>query len=475
MSSPSTISNTSTHPSSIPEPLHKSITRGLLSITEGEELLSKFRTELMPLFPFVIVPEASFVELGKQSPFLLLCIITACLEHRPDLQQKLELEARAVISTRIVMNMERDMDLLRGLLVHIAWYHYHWRVYHTQVYMLLQMAMAIVVDFGLDRCDNFRMQRHYPEEKEAEEPHKAQALYLTPDGQRAFLECYYLCSNLGQRAEYPTDQSLKALIEIQSLARRSEPEVEDPIHAMSTDELSRSMDILENRIEHRLVQKIQCNTWALRLELNAMPAIVLGHALRQQKDDPRQYEKQQLLTIARSAFNTVTVFLASPASITPNLPMFSYTSIWYGLLVLSKLSLLSDAATKGKAVDVRPKDIHNLGLAAMQKMATMSRNDDVWDKCRAVIGSMLSWLESSRARPHSTPDRGDTRTPFTQHAENAHISPQPTPDDPPRAPGFAAAVAEDWDATVWQQMLHDLTWIGLPVEQPFAVDLAYLP
>lgn len=206
-----------------------------------------------------------------------------------------------------------------------------------------------------------------------------------------------------------------------------------------------------------------------------MPAIVLGHALRQQKDDPRQYEKQQLLTIARSAFNTVTVFLASPASVTPNLPMFSYTSIWYGLLVLSKLSLLSDAATKGKAVDVRPKDIHNLGLAAMQKMATMSRNDDVWDKCRAVIGSMLSWLESSRARPHSTPDRGDTRTPSTQHAENAHISPQPTPDDPPRAPGFAAAVAEDWDATVWQQMLHDLTWIGLPVEQPFAVVLAYLP
>ncbi|RAH72239.1 uncharacterized protein BO66DRAFT_469949 [Aspergillus aculeatinus CBS 121060] len=482
MSSPSTISNTSSHPSSIPEPLHNLITRGLLSITEGEELLSKFRTELMPLFPFVIVPEASFVELGKQSPFLLLCIITACLEHRPDLQQRLELEARAVISTRIVMNMERDMDLFRGLLVHIAWYHYHWRAYHTQVYMLLQVAMAIVVDLGLDTCDNFRMQRHYPEEKEAEEPHKAQALYLTPDGQRAFLGCYYLCSkasifrrqlimkhtdwvdycahSLGQRAEYPTDQSLKALIEIQSLARRSELEVEDPIHAMGTDELSQSMDILENRIEHLLVQKTQCNTWALRLELNAMPAI---------------YEKQQLLTIARSAFNTVTVFLASPASVTPNLPMFSYTSIWYGLLVLSKLSLLSDAATKGKAVDVRPKDIHNLGLAAMQKMETMSRNDDVWDNCRAVIGSMLSWLESSRARPHSTPDRGDTRTPSTQHAENAPISPQPTPDDHPRAPGFAAAVAEDWDATVWQQMLHDLTWIGLPVEQPFAVDLAYLP
>ncbi|PYH84160.1 hypothetical protein BO82DRAFT_399818 [Aspergillus uvarum CBS 121591] len=72
-------------------------------------------------------------------------------------------------------------------------------------------------------------------------------------------------------------------------------------------------------------------------------------------------------------FNIVTGFLASPASVTPNLPMFSYTSVGYGLLVLSKLSLLSDTATKGQAVDVHPKDIHNLGLAAMQRMEATSR------------------------------------------------------------------------------------------------------
>lgn len=86
------------------------------------------------------------------------------------------------------------MDLLRGLLVHIAWYHYHWRIYHTQVYMLLQMAMAIVVDLGLDRYNNFKMQSISYDGKGAEELHKGQVLYLTPDGQRAFLGCYYLCS-----------------------------------------------------------------------------------------------------------------------------------------------------------------------------------------------------------------------------------------------------------------------------------------
>lgn len=79
-------------------------------------------------------------------------------------------------------------------------------------------------------------------------------------------------------------------------------------------------------------------------------------------------EKDRLLTIARSAFNIVTVFLASPALVTPNLPIFIYTTIWYGLLVLSKLNLLSDTATESKVV--YNKDVSNLGLAAMQKMET---------------------------------------------------------------------------------------------------------
>ena len=70
----------------------------------------------------------------------------------------------------------------------------------------------------------------------------------------------YCADSLGQRAEYPTDQSLKALIKIQSLAQQSELEFEDPIRAMSKDELFQSMDVLENQIEHLLVQETQCNT-----------------------------------------------------------------------------------------------------------------------------------------------------------------------------------------------------------------------
>ncbi|PLB35804.1 uncharacterized protein BDW47DRAFT_133290 [Aspergillus candidus] len=467
--------NTLLQPSPVPEPPNDFITRRLLNITEGEGLLLKFRTDLMPLFPFVILPEVSFAEPRNESPFLLLCIMTACLEHKPALQQKLELEARAVVSTRIVMSMERDMDLLGG----------YWFI--SLVYLLLQMAMTIVVGLGLDRHDNFSMQRISRSEKQTEESQGTSALFdsgrttcLLP---RAFLGCYYpllltnktktsifrrqltmkhtdwveCCAHsLGQRAEYPypTDQSLKALIEIQALVQKSEREDEDPTHEMSKDELFQSIDLLENRIERLLAQGPQFNTWSLRLELNATPVLVLGHTLRQQRDVHAQHEheKQHFLTIARSALNIVTVFLASPASVARNLPMSSYTTIWYGLLVLSKLSLLSDTTTKDKTVEVHHKDIHDLGLAVLQKMEAMSRGDD----------------------PHSVRDRGNTS--IARDAENANTLQQSVPEDPFGDKEPAAAVTEDCDATVWQQMVQDLTWIGWPVEQQqSAVDLAYMP
>lgn len=52
--------------------------------------------------------------------------------------------------------------------------------------------------------------------------------------------------------------------------------------------------------------------------------------------------------------------------------------------------------------------------------------------------------------------------------------PQPISEDPPQTTE-SVAVAEDSDASVWQHMLQDFPGIGLPVEQQFTVDLAYMP
>lgn len=169
------------------------ISRGLLTLSEADELLRKFRKHKMHHFPFVIIPEGVNASgLRRDSPFLLLCIVTACLEHDPALQEKVEREIREVVGTRIIMEMRRNMDLLQGLLVHTAWYHYHWKTYHTQAYMLLQIAIMVVADLGLDKDENFRMQAIPPDGKT--EQAQGYEIHQTSAGQRALLGCYYLCS-----------------------------------------------------------------------------------------------------------------------------------------------------------------------------------------------------------------------------------------------------------------------------------------
>ena len=61
---------------------------------EANELLIKFRTHVMSLFPFVIIPDEDLPTLRQNSPFLLLYLITASLENNPPLQQRMETEVR---------------------------------------------------------------------------------------------------------------------------------------------------------------------------------------------------------------------------------------------------------------------------------------------------------------------------------------------------------------------------------------------
>jgi hypothetical protein len=168
---------------------HEQITRQL-----AEDLLERYRKHKMPQFPFVIIPPTTdLATLRQESPFLLLCILTACLDHNPPLQDSLELIVRKEIASRVVVGIERNMDLLQGLLVHIAWQHYHWRTYHTHMYMLLPIATMIVVDLGLDREDGFRMQPIPAEDQELEHA-GGHGQVQSAAGQRALLGCYYQCS-----------------------------------------------------------------------------------------------------------------------------------------------------------------------------------------------------------------------------------------------------------------------------------------
>jgi hypothetical protein len=117
---------------------------------EAEHLVAAFKENFIPRFPFVTLgPSESAVYLRKHSPFLFLCIVAVPLYGNPPLQQKLGEEVRRQLSLRLLFNAERSMDLLRGLLVHSAWYQYFAHRGHGQLFMLSQLCVTVAYDLGL--------------------------------------------------------------------------------------------------------------------------------------------------------------------------------------------------------------------------------------------------------------------------------------------------------------------------------------
>ncbi|PYH69570.1 uncharacterized protein BO88DRAFT_36183 [Aspergillus vadensis CBS 113365] len=389
------------------------ISRGLFTFLECEELLAKFRSHKMPMFPFVIIStQLGVPSLRQQFPFLLLCIVTACLEHKPSLQHRMEQEVRRSIATRLIVNLERSLDLLLGILVHVAWSYYHWPIFNSQSSMFLQMAVMVVGDLGLDKGD-LNMQAS-PFNSQIANQVEIDSDCWTSAAQRALLGCYYLCSRslffrgqlamkytewikrctemLALKAEYPTDVVLGVYIKECTRCRTDWSPVGK--HSSGVDEtmawrkLSDSLALQQKHTEELLRNQNLWDNWAVRLELSATSILVLGrhHCIP-------YCDLQQLQALSSSAYNTINIFLAIPSPALVHLPASSYNILWYSLLLLSKLHLLFHA--QFDIPGIRRHDIQGIGLALMKKLEGNLREDDALMNCKTVLRSMLAWLENT--------------------------------------------------------------------------------
>ncbi|KAL2846885.1 hypothetical protein BJY01DRAFT_263211 [Aspergillus pseudoustus] len=479
----------------------------------SDELLQKYRARKMPQYPFVILPETTDVAtLRQESPFLLLCILTASLEHNPVLQDELELIVRKEIASRLIVGVERNMDLLQGLLVHIAWHHYHWRTYHTHMYMLLPMAVMIIVDLGLDKEESFRMLPIPAEDREFD--HTAGSAQVHSAGQRALLGCYYQCSkssifrrqlymrhtkwidhcaeSLAQNAEYPTDTQLRVYLDVRCLTRQSDLLLDDE---RPPKDCAASWKKIFDRIAQRhleaetlLSSLTSDKDWSLRIEIVATPALVLGHALRRRSDVFGLRAANQLGVLTKSAHTTVDLFIATPPSVCMCLPASAYGTIWYCLLMLAKLSLLFPA-DEGRACGVDDATIRAAALRVNGKLQTMSIGDDVWRNAVSVQEKMLAWLERAGADApalfHSPKKQAGASSAGTsdkvpclpsvqwmkelagdahraKQEQQRHVTNMPAADIPSTDTQFC--LADDMEFGLWQQMLDNFTWFGPGME-----------
>ncbi|CAG7949260.1 unnamed protein product [Penicillium nalgiovense] len=128
------------------------VDQGLLSEAEAERLVATFQLDLVPKFPFVLLAHSeTAARLTGREPFLFLCIVAATIGSAHPLRKTVAEEIINHVTSRVVARSERNLELLRGLLVHCAWYSHPAERYHPRLLLLVQLCVSILYDLGLHR------------------------------------------------------------------------------------------------------------------------------------------------------------------------------------------------------------------------------------------------------------------------------------------------------------------------------------
>jgi hypothetical protein len=95
--------------------------RAYVTMNQVDQMIQIFHAQ-NECFPFVTITENTTAEaLRQKRPFLLLSILVVASAADLVLQKTLDEQFRKVLATRVVMQGEKSLDYLQGLLVYLAW------------------------------------------------------------------------------------------------------------------------------------------------------------------------------------------------------------------------------------------------------------------------------------------------------------------------------------------------------------------
>ncbi|KAJ9613073.1 hypothetical protein H2200_003014 [Cladophialophora chaetospira] len=452
------------------------IESGTLSITTADALLNKYKRVHSKYFPFVIVaPEVDAGTLRVQSPVLFLAVMTTCVEGDHTLQRRLGVEMKRILSERIIVGNERDLDLLQGLLVLLGWNHYHFSPMRKQLYMLLQMAVGLVIDLDLDRLAIMR--------KELAMTHTT---WID--------NC---CHILDVEQELPTDIYVTALVNARRLVqtvgdRFSYGDVSairlqnDVVIEMSVNSFKKTVEQLESTPAFSYAH----GNYSLILELKALLITIHEAALYRDRDANSPSQNSHLWDLLTSARAYLHYVLSIPRDAITVLPATFFNLLPYALIVLSTVSRLPSTAGWDSSIAKREADVVNLGLRVKTKFGdelsasapnASIEQKDVWAFFSRGIGALVSWhqrcetssgesdVEVPISSPSSTMKCGmaDTMTAFTSmwirkpipfniqeqmagnvgSATEVNSRPEMQPD----------TIMSMWDDEAWQSIMDDFS------------------
>lgn len=126
------------------------VDRGLLSEAEAEVLVEKFRSDFVPKYPFVVIAHnETAARLNNREPFLFLCIVGVTIGSAHPLRKTVAEEIMKHVTLRIVARSERNLELLRGLLIYTTWYSYPAQRNHPQLLLFIQFCVSMLYDLGI--------------------------------------------------------------------------------------------------------------------------------------------------------------------------------------------------------------------------------------------------------------------------------------------------------------------------------------
>ncbi|KAK1520139.1 hypothetical protein CPAR01_15190 [Colletotrichum paranaense] len=232
---------TSTAPNESPWPLNN----------EQSKVLQVFLDDMQPLYPFVIVPpHMSPTQLAAERPFLWKGIMMTACHLDATKQVLLGEELLQDIVQAAFMKPKKSLDVLQGLQLLIAWYHYNINSYQLTNLLFLARSMCVSLGFkdspiqlaergGKGTGLSISFQKPESEARKVQTPEQISAQL---ELMRAFAGCYYLntlvfttnkrpdafmnttylescCRQIEEAAEYPSDALLVHLFKIQQLAQ----------------------------------------------------------------------------------------------------------------------------------------------------------------------------------------------------------------------------------------------------------------
>lgn len=180
-------------------------TRGILSLEKGQELLDLYRNKMFHYFPFVVVPSTDTSHhVACEKPSLCVAILSAASHQDPKLQRTLCELFNEILAARIIEGRFATLELLQGLLVHLAWYEHpsgnilsivltksrsraHYQQHTMRYSQHLSLANSIVSDLRLDRSRIASLWRLNRDNDKLSET-------MSHDEMRALAGAYYLSS-----------------------------------------------------------------------------------------------------------------------------------------------------------------------------------------------------------------------------------------------------------------------------------------